>query len=191
MLKSQTVALAVIIGSFSFASAVGADSKQAEEGLEVGKAMPFHVVDFLNEHKAGHGGCPGVMISNSRGRGVIIWSRDAGEGVFKLAKALGAAATDGEKMQRYLVVFDVERSAFEAKAKELKHVIVGRARKSAKQDLDGRGVDAKAAMIVFLLDRKEIKQMMPLKADELSDAKIKELVAAAGKFAAGETRESK
>jgi hypothetical protein len=180
-------AFAFLAGLLLLASAYGADAvKTNENGLAVGKEMPFHVVNFVNEKKESHGGCPSVMISNSGGRGVIVWSRDAGDAVFKLAKALDAAATDAEKMQRYLVIYDVEQPEFADKAKELKHVVVGKARKSAKQEFDGRGVDAKTAIVVFLLDKKEIKQMTPLRAEELSDAKIKELVAAAGKFAAGE-----
>ena len=40
-------------------------------------------------------------------------------------------------------------------------------------------------MLVFLLDRKVIKAAWGLKADEVTDERIKDVVAAATKFAAG------
>lgn len=42
-----------------------------ESGFEVNKSMAFHVVDFIGKGPRG-GGCPSVMISNSRKMGVEI-----------------------------------------------------------------------------------------------------------------------
>ena len=58
-----------------------------EFGLAVGQKMPFHVVDFMaGPHKGG--GCPSVMISNDKTRGIIIWTRTPDEKFLDLAKRL-------------------------------------------------------------------------------------------------------
>jgi hypothetical protein len=38
---------------------------ETEHGFQVGTSMAFHVVDFIGKGPRG-GGCPSVMISNSR-----------------------------------------------------------------------------------------------------------------------------
>ncbi len=167
--------------------APGADPKLSDEyGLTVGKKMPGHVADFLND-KADHScGCPAVMIANSGGRGLIIWSRGAADPAFRLAKAVEAGASDGDKLQRFLIAFDADEKVLGEKATGLGRVVVGKARSSAKDHLDRRGVDANVLVLVFLLDKKEIKATWSFTAEELSDAKVKEIVASAKKFAAGD-----
>jgi hypothetical protein len=151
----------------------------------VGQEMPFHVVDFANGKHKGHGGCPSVMISNSRGRGLIIWDRGATNQAFQLAKALDAAAVEGQKFQRYIVTFD-KHARISDRAADLTHVTAGKARSDRSRVFDGHGVDAESKVLVFLLDQKVIKAAWGLKADEVTDERVKEIVAAATKFAAGE-----
>jgi hypothetical protein len=154
-------------------------------GLAIGKKLPFHVADFVNGKHKGHGGCPGVMIANSAGRGVVIWSRGADESAARLAKALDGITADHEKFQQYWVVFDADEKVVAEKAAGLTRVDVGRARQTAKEEIDKRGVDVKVTVLVFFLDRKDIKAAWTFPAGGLTDDKVKELAAAAAKFAAG------
>ena len=124
------------------------------------------------------------MIANSGGRGLVIWSRGAADPVFRLAKAVGTAAHDGDKLQRFLIAFDAEETPLREKAAALDRVLVAKARDSARDQFDGRGVDAKVVVLVFLLDQNEVKARWRFAADEFSDGNVKELVAAANKFAA-------
>jgi hypothetical protein len=126
------------------------------------------------------------MIANSGGRGLIIWTRGDAEPAFRLAKALDAGAGSGDKLHRFLIAFDADEKLLWEKATGLGRVLVGKARDSAKEQIDGRDVDAKVLVMVFLLDKKEVKEVWSFAADELSDDKVKELVAAAKKFASGE-----
>jgi hypothetical protein len=183
--NSLPIAL-VLMSGLSLPHADGDDPKPSNYGLVVGKKMPFHVADFVNGKDKDHGGCPSVMISNTGGRGIIVWSRGAVEPAFQLAKALDAAATDGDKFERFLVVFDVSGKVLAEKGAGVTRVVVGRARNSAKDEFDRRGIDAKALVLVFLLDKKDIKAMWSFGANEPGEEKVKEVVAAAKKFATGE-----
>ena len=162
------------------------ESSPEEYGLTPGLKMPFHVADFLNDKSDHNCGCPSVMIANSGGRGVIIWTRGTADPAFRLAKALDAGAGNGDKLQRFLIAFDADEKFLQEKAAGLGRVLVGKARDSAKEQLDGRGVDAKVLVLVFLLDKKEVKAAWSLTTDELGDDKIKELVGAAKRFASGD-----
>ena len=175
------------VGTLLIDAACGDDApaSSAAESV-VGKEMPFHVADFVNGKHKGHGGCPAVMISNSRGRGLIIWDRGARDQAFQLAKALDAAAVEGEKFQRYLVDFGDEDDAFDQSAADLSHVVAGHARSTVSTVFDGHGVNPESKVLAFLLDRKVIKSAWGLTADEVTDERVKEIVAAATKFAAGE-----
>jgi hypothetical protein len=176
----------VLVCGFSLPLASGDDPKPSNFGLAVGKKMPFHVADFVNGKDKDHGGCPSVMISNTGGRGIIVWSRGPVEPAFKLAKALDVAAADGDKLERFLVVFDTDGKVVAEKGASLTRVVVGRARHSASEEFDRRGIDTKSLVLVFMLDKKDIKAMWSFGADEPGQGKIKELVAAGKKFAAGE-----
>src|SRR5262245_66611926 len=93
-----------VMGILSLSGACAAEPKAAEYyGLVVGKEMPTHVVDFVNDKREHSGGCPSIMIANSGGRGLIIWSRGATDTAFRLAKAVEAGARDGDKFQRFLI----------------------------------------------------------------------------------------
>lgn len=152
--------------------------------LAVGKEMPFHVADFVNGKSKDRAGCPAVMISNSRGRGLIIWTRDVSEPAFRLARALDAELTDGDKLKCFLVAFDANVRTLAARGEGLSRVVVGRARRPAKETFEGYRVDPRTAVLVFLLDRQEIRAVSSFAADELSDGRIREVVAGARKFAA-------
>ena len=65
-------------------------------------------------------------------------------------------------------------------------MVVGKGRQSAKDEMDRRGVDARASVLVFLLDKKAIKATWSFAADDLTAEKVKEVVAATKKFAAGD-----
>ena len=84
---------------------VGADEKKVEYGLKVGQNMPFHVVDFESGPKKG-AGCPSVMISNGKTRGILVWARKADGKVLEFAKGLQVSLGKSEKAQGYLVVFN-------------------------------------------------------------------------------------
>lgn len=157
-----------------------------EYGLAAGKKMPFLVADFLGGKNRNRRGCPSVMIANSGGRGLIIWSRGAVDSAFQFAKALEADAADGDKLQRFLVVFDADDRVLSEKADSLGRFVVGKPRHSAKVEFDRRGVDAKVVVLVFLLDKKDIKFMWSFAADELSNDKVKELAAAVKQVATGD-----
>jgi RNA polymerase sigma factor (sigma-70 family) len=159
------------------------ESSPEEYGLTPGLKMPFHVADFLNDKGDHNCGCPSVMIANSGGRGLIIWTRGAAEPAFRLARALDAGAGDGDKIQRFLIAFDADEKLLREKVAGIGRVLVGKARDSGKEQLDGRGVDAKVVVLVFLLDKKEVKAAWSFTAGELSDDKVKELAGAAKKFA--------
>ena len=158
-----------------------------EYGLAVGKKMPFHVADFLNGRY--REGCPSVMVSNGKSRGIIVWTRADVATVKRLATALDANGVDGEKLRGFVVAYDVASSDL-TEHKEtwsgLKHVIVGKGRGAARDQYEKRGVDAKVQTLVFFLDRKDIQAMRSFGAEELTDAKIAEIAADAAKFAAGE-----
>jgi hypothetical protein len=185
LIRPVAIALAVM-GVLSLSVAWAADPKPPEEyGLTAGKKMPFHVADFLNDKRDHSCGCPSIMIANSGGRGLIIWSRGATDPAFRLAKALDAGAGEGHKLRRFLIAFDADAKLLRKKAAGLGRVLVGKARDSAKDELDRRGVDAKVLVLVFLIDKEEVRATWTFAADELSDDKVKELAVAAKKFATG------
>gem|GEM_PF-1290963 len=169
------------------ASPVATEKAADEYGLAVGKKMPVHVVDFVNG-KYRHG-CPSVIISNGKSRGIIVWTRTDAAAMKRLAVALDAIGVDGEKLRAFVVAYDVASTDLKNNNEtwsNLKHVIVGKGRSDAKDQFEKRGVDAKVQMLVFFLDRKDIQAMRSFGAEELTDAKIAEIAADAAKFAAGD-----
>jgi hypothetical protein len=153
-----------------------------EFGLAVGKKMPFHVVNFVTDR--GGAGCPSVMISNARTRGVIVWTRATDDGALRLAKALDETAVDGCRLCGFLVAFDEAGNGVRERAVDVKYMVLGKARSTAEREFDARGVDASIQTLVFFLDRKDILAMWSFAADELTDARIAEITEQARKFAA-------
>lgn len=183
---SITVAFSLLAVGTHLSMSYGEDAppSTAAESV-VGQEMPVHVIDFINRDRNGHCGCPVVMISNSRGRGLIVWDRGAAEQAFQLAEALDAAAVEGQTFQRFLITFD-KSARLSDEVTDLTHVTAGKARSDRSRVFDGRGIDADAKVLVFLLDRKVIKAAWGLRAEEVTDERINEIVAAATKSAAGD-----
>jgi hypothetical protein len=175
---SNTVAIAVLLPK----GRADAPKLADEVGLAEGKKMPTLVTDFVNGKDKDHCGCPSIMIANADGRGLIILSRGAVDSAFKLARALDDGVAEGDRLQRFLVALDADTKELAKKAEGLGRVTVGKARHTAKEELDGHGVDGKIVVLVFLLDKKDIKKMWSYEAHELDEEDIKELVAAAKKF---------
>lgn len=137
MTRSHLHKLALIVSTIlASIVSVRADESQrsvenaaAEYGLAVGKKMPFHVADFLNGRY--REGCPSVMVSNGKSRGIIVWTRADVATVKRLATALDANGVDGEKLRGFVVAYDIASSDL-TEHKEtwsgLKHVIVGKGR---------------------------------------------------------------
>ncbi len=158
-------------------------------GFQVGDTMPFHVVDFVAGAKDSGCGCPSVMISNSRTRGVEIWSRSAGKEAFDLAAAVEKTLTKDSKQRMFLILFDdpdKESVAAQAKANLLSkcYVAVPRTSTSRKFKLaDGaNGSD----LIVFFMDRKQIKARHSFKPGDLNKKTMDSLADEAKKFLTGE-----
>lgn len=161
----------------------GDEPKEAPKyGLDEGLLMPFHVADFVNS-KSGHCGCPSVMISNSKAPGMIVWSRGAGAGVLRLAAALDGLNVEDARLKRFLVAYDADQEELKKDAADIRHVIVGRARSSAKTALDDRGVDEATKIVVFFLDQKLIKKKLVFAKDSLSDDEFREIMTAAKEHA--------
>src|SRR5437879_884644 len=96
-----------------------------EFGLAVGQKLPFHVVDFaFGPHKGG--GCPSVMISNARTRGIVLWALTPDDKFFELAKRLQVPLAKYPKAEGYLVVFERQGDlAEQAKKNGLEKFTVG------------------------------------------------------------------
>jgi hypothetical protein len=164
-------------------NAAADESTKKDPVLKVGSELPFVVADFVAGPHKGHCGCPSVMISNTDARGLVIWSKTADEAAIRLGTAAEDKGIDGKKTQGYLVVFDTpeEKLASQVKASEWKSMTIGASRHSSKEEFSRHGVGPKVAYAVFLVDRKEIKAVWTLGADELtkekSDAILKDAAA--------------
>lgn len=179
--KSHLLPLAIL----ATVSTLHADEpKPSIPFLAVGKKMPFHIATFVNGDRSD--GCPGVMIANSRQRGIVLWSRGINDAAFQLASALENATNIQDKTSRYLVAFDADPDALAERSKGYVHVRVGKARKSAQQMLDDHGIDAKTAVIVCFVDKDKIAHTQSFADAELTETRIKQLARAAATFAQGE-----
>jgi hypothetical protein len=177
------VALAFVFVSPAFSQNAAPPAKE-ETGLAVGQQFPFHVADFVNGKYAGRGGCPSVMISNSRGRGVIIWTRDGGEAALALGHALEKGALKSERLKGFLVAFAGGDPKLAETAKAWTSLTAGNKRSGGETAFQTMKIADSTQVLVFFLDRKQIKQRWDFTAGELTTAKIAELNALAEKFAA-------
>ena len=151
--------------------------------LKVGGEFPFVVVDFAAGPHKGHCGCPSVMINNHDARGLVIWTRTADDAAMRLAAAADDKV-DGKKTQGYLVVFDTpeEKLAAQVKSGEWKNMTVGTTRHTSEEEFSKHGLDPKVAYAVFLVNRKEIKSLWTLRANELTKEKADEILKDAAAF---------
>lgn len=154
--------------------------KKEPTALKVGGELPFLVADFVAGPHRGHCGCPSVMIGNHAARGLVIWARTADAAVVELAAAVDSKGIDGEKTHGYLIAFDTPQGTLETQVKkgDFKGVTVGKSRHASAEEFKKWNLDARTAYVVFLVDRKQVKQIWTLSADDLtkkmSDAIVKE-----------------
>src|SRR6476661_6873297 len=63
--------LLTVLGLTCFIQTANPQAKKSEEyGYKIGQKMPFHVVDFFAGARTTGGGCPSVMNSNGKAKGV-------------------------------------------------------------------------------------------------------------------------
>jgi hypothetical protein len=187
-MKSRIVGLCVIVLACLPWCARGqqvSGEPEVKYGYHVGESMPFHVVGFVAGARDHGGGCPSVMISNTRGRGVEVWSRTGSEEAFALAGALEAKLPDDDKPRGFLLVFDdTAVDALRAKtAKQgLKKFHVATPRSSTGQAFKSADGAGESAVLVFLMDQKQIKSALRFTAGELNDEAIQKIAKEAESF---------
>jgi hypothetical protein len=161
------------------------DEPSDEYGFSTGKTMPVFVVDFVSGKHQGHCGCPAMMVSNARARGVIVLAREANDSIWTLAKALETTAVDGKKVHGHLVVLTAKEDSLTAATEKagLAQFNVAAPRSVAKSHFNAMGLADQVLINVLLTDRREVKKSYLLTAEELTAEKQKEIVAAAEKFA--------
>ena len=151
-------------------------------GIRAGETMPFFVADFrYGEHKD-HGGCPAVIISNQKAKGVIVLARTVDDHVLALAKALEEKkVVDGTEVLSFIIkTGEPDLSLADRCAKTgLMVTSVGTIRDQSLQTLAKRGLEKDIDLAVLFLDRKAVKASHLFKAGEFTADKRQELVAAA------------
>lgn len=180
-------ALLVLTTLHSFALAQPTKPDKHKDPLKVGGVMPFHVVQFQAGPHTG-GGCPSVMIANSKSRGLVIWTRGADPAALQLAKDIDANQSDG-KSRAFLVVFDEKPDELRAKlAKlELKHVAAGWARRSSADFFSHAGLDPAVTIVVSAIDSDVVKAVWSFKPDELTADKRAAILKEVGELRGGAT----
>jgi hypothetical protein len=156
-------------------------------GFKVGEGMPFHVVDFIAGVREKGAGCPSVMISNARSRGLEIWTRSNDEQAFQLTAALQTKLGDGKKTQGFLLLFHrADKDVLVAKANQhgLKQIHVSVPRSIEKSIFQAADASGKSEVIVFFLDHKIIRASWSFAAGELTKERTEALVKAADTFLA-------
>jgi hypothetical protein len=175
---------------FAFAGfAIAAEPEpKGRSPLKVGDELPFNVADFVAGPHQGHCGCPSVMIGNYKVRGLVIWARTVDEPVLELAAAFEGKGIDGKKAHGYLIAFDIseEQLAENTKKGEWKTLTIGASRHDSKQEFPKWGFDAKVAYIVFLVDRKQVKQMWTMSGAELTKEKRDAIIRDSSAFLLGD-----
>lgn len=165
-----------------------ASQKQPAEptyGLDVGQRMRFHVVDFTGGARTDGAGCPSVMISNARKRGIEIWARAGGESEFQLAKSIDAVTPAHRYPLSYLIVFDksaqpmLTKSASDHSLQRLQVAIP----RSMKPSVLGNVESTQDPhVVVFFMDRKRIVRRHVFAENELDSAAIEKLASEAKQF---------
>lgn len=157
----------------------GAKKEDKKEfGLDVGQKMPFHVVDFATG--SFRQGCPSVMISNAKTRGIEVWSRTGDEKAFALASQFEGPLEKNRKAQGYLVFYmPPDKLADLAKKHDLQYMVVGKARTGSWQKMPAI---AAGDVVVFFLNEKLITARWVLKSKDLDQATTKKIAEAAAKF---------
>jgi len=142
----------------------GAGNDEIKYKLQVDGKSPFVVANFVAGHHEGKPGCPYVMVSNSRKRGVVILGRGE-EGVaqaIEIAKALEEKNLKADQHLGFVVAYDVGHVMVAALAKEagLQHFGVGVPRggnQSGEKLFQVLGITDKTDTVVTVVDRKIVK----------------------------------
>jgi hypothetical protein len=132
-------------------------------------------------------GCPGVMISNGKARGMVVWSRKLDAPAMKLIEAIEKSGIDDEYVQVYLVAFDTtpEKVSEAVKGLKLKNALAGSARPTWEKMATQFKLYAEVETVVFLADGRELKQVWVLKSGEFDEKKGKEIEGVAIAFLKG------
>ena len=153
--------------------------------LQVGSKIPFMIVHFVNRAEKGDEGCPGVMIANSRTRGIVIWTRTADADALALAKELQDNPVDGAMFQSYLVSFDDTLEALRTRVAEsgLKRTIASKSRESGDAILHNANIDKQNAYVVSIINGHDVTTIWAIRHGKLDADKRREIVLAARAFA--------
>lgn len=149
--------------------------------------IPFLIAHFVTGYQKDEEGCPGVMISNGKARGMVVWSRKTDAQSVKLIDAIEKSGLDDEHVQVYLIGFDTtpEKVSEAVKELKLKNVLAGSARPKWEEVGKQFKLDAGVETVVFLANGRELKQVWVLKAGEFDEKKGKEIEKAAKEFLRG------
>ena len=156
---------------------------------KVGNSMPSHVVDFVAGARQSGCGCPSVMMSNGHTRGVEIWSRSAGDVAFRLAGVLERKLPDDKKARAFLILFGTSgKDGLKAQADkhglEKFHVAVPRRSTKRISQIVDRSNDS--SLIIFLIDRKQIKLIRRFKPGEVNKEEMRAIVEETEAFLVGQ-----
>ena len=153
--------------------------------LQAGSSFPFMIVHFLNRPAKNDKGCPGVMILNSRARGIVIWTRTADADALALAKELQDNPVDGTMFQGYLVSLDdtLEELRDKAAKADLKRIMAGKSPAPGDRTLDNADIDKQNAYVVSIINSHDVTTVWAIKPGKLDADKRREIVLAARAFA--------
>jgi len=151
---------------------------EKKPALKAGDAAPFMVADFLAGAHANKPGCPFVMVSNSRKRGVVILCRGeaAASAALEFAKALDGNPVDDQRHRGFVVAYDLDRvkAADLGKASGVEGLSLGIPRGQA---LDGKGAFERLGLpetsdlAICVVDRKLVAGLWLLSAENFKDRK--------------------
>lgn len=152
-----------------------------------GGKIPFLIAHFVTGYHKDAEGCPGVMISNGKARGMVVWSRKLDAPALKLIEALEKIGVDDDHCQVHLVGFDTtpEKVSEAVKGLKLKNVLAGSARPTWEKMATQFKLDAEVETVVFLADGRELTRVWVLKRGELDEKKGKEIEGVAVEFLKG------
>lgn len=149
--------------------------------------IPFLIAHFVTGYQKDEEGCPGVMISNGKARGMVVWSRRLDAPSVKLIEAIEKSGIDDEHVQTYLVGFDTtpEKVSEAVKELKLKNVLAGSSQPTWEKMATQFKLDAEVETVVFLADGRELKRVWVLKSGKFDEKKRKEIEGAAVAFLTG------
>lgn len=149
--------------------------------MQIGKKFPFLIENFLTGPQPEEG-CPSVMISNSRAKGIIIWSRGADEAIINLAKEMDAKYIDYVKTQGYLVIFNDADMKTRLKKAAFSKLMAGKSTRAIEEVYKFAGVSSDTDYVIALINEREITSLWEMKKGELSEEKRQSIVKTAGEL---------